>query len=130
MCDAQHHDSLGIVLDAIDNPIWTTASAKQIPNLTNERLTDPLRRGREVAEYELDYRRDDARRDALEVSICGSSEDHVITHATNSAGAFGNAELAPYLVLIEKPAGRHVFLSLGQRLANAGLRKPIEGLLQ
>jgi hypothetical protein len=64
--DTQECHQLRFLVDPIQDSIGPTTGAERAGQFPFEGLADPLRRGREVTEDELDDRWHDARRNALE----------------------------------------------------------------
>jgi hypothetical protein len=57
--------ALRFVVDAVEQPVGTAASTEQAGEFAFERVADATRLASEVAEGELDDRRDEAGRDAV-----------------------------------------------------------------
>jgi len=78
--DAQDLDPVSGVVDVVEDPVRASTGAVGAFEFSLERLADLSGCPREVAEDELDDRRNDSWRDAAQVPARGGREDHLITH--------------------------------------------------
>src|ERR1035437_10335222 len=78
--DTQDLDPVRGVVDVVEDPVWASTGAVGAIEFSLERLADPSGCPREIAEDELDDRRNDSWRDVAQVPARGGREDHLITH--------------------------------------------------
>src|ERR1035437_6441382 len=78
--NAQDLDPISGVVDVVEDPVRAPTGAVGAFEFSLERLADLSGCPREVAEDELDDRRNDSWRDAAQVPARGGREDHLITH--------------------------------------------------
>ena len=129
MVDVNDVDTLRFVVDAVQQAVGAAACAEHAGQFAFEGFADAVWFAGQVAERELDDRRDDAGRDGLQRAPSWAGELDVVRHVVGSVVAFGDAELGPDLVLAVGSSGRDVALGLGDGVADAGLREPEQRLL-
>ena len=74
MVDVEDRDGIDLIVDRVEDSVGAAASAESPTQLAFQRLAHSSWTGREVTVDELDNRRDDARRDELEVALGGRGE--------------------------------------------------------
>src|ERR1035437_4956838 len=95
--DSQDLDPVRGVVDLAEHPVRSSAGAVGAFEVCLERVADLSGGPCEVAEDELDDRRNDAWRDALQVPARGGREDHLIAHRS-PLGTLNSARIcsSPY----------------------------------
>ena len=74
MVDAMDPDRLGLVIDAAEKWVGTASGTVMASQVAPERLADAARFACQVAEGEFDDRREDPRRQLVEVTLASGGE--------------------------------------------------------
>ena len=114
-------DLLRLVVDAMEQAVWTATGCEQSSQLTLERLAGAVGLARQIPERELDDRRNDARRDALQRAAPGPVNWTSCVTVADSAVTLGQAELGSDRVLALRAPRRDVGLGPGDSFADARL---------
>ena len=131
MVDAMDPDRLDLVIDAAEKPVGTASGTVIASQFAPERLADAARFAYQVAEGELDDRREDPRRQLVQVTLANGGESGRVV-------AIGVGHLArpprylilgSDLILTVGPASGDISLGLLHRLCQARLRQPVQDLL-
>jgi len=130
MTDALRHDERLIVVYAVQHAVRAAPGAVQPGQFTPQRLADSPRFARQVAEGELNQRREHSRRQLVQVTPRGGGEPNRVGQRRLCIVAPWNAELGANLVFAVGAARGDVGVGLGDRLFDARLRQPVQRLLQ
>ena len=92
MIDAQNLDTVGDVVNGVQDPVGAATSTEQPLEFPLEWFPDAAWEGRQVSENTLDNRVDDAWRDALQVAPCSCGHDDLVAHRS-SVGELNSARI-------------------------------------
>lgn len=121
MRDLQDRHHLGVMVDSVEHSVRAPSCTERAGQIPFQRFADPGGIQGEVAEDELDDRRNDARWNTLQIATCGGGDDDVVAQLWLLLIAPRHTEFRPELCFVEDASGSDIALSLGQRLADAGL---------
>jgi hypothetical protein len=128
--DPLNQDEGVVVVDAVQHSVRSAPGTVHAGQLAAQRLADAAGFARQVAEHELNHRREHPRGQPVQITARGGGEPNRVGHAPASVGAPRNAELGADFVFAVSAPGRDVRVGLGYRIFDPRLGQPVQRLLQ